>query len=129
MTELRETWLNSYSSGRLWLNKLGSPHTKKKFTEYFWAYCEAVKKTPDELISHKIEGLQNVGTAKEWQAEDLLEGFFSQCDMKPTAKLMLKNAVFSFYKHNRRALEAQTASNVKNETPESKKRKPTLLTC
>lgn len=126
MTELRDNWLNSYSSGRLWLNKLGSPHTKKKFTEYFWTYCEAVKKTPDELIALKIEGLQNVGTVKEWQAEDLLEGFFAQTDMKPTAKLMLKNSVFSFYKHNRRALEAQTASNVKNETPESKKRKPTL---
>lgn len=126
MTEQRETWLNSYSSGRAWLNKLGSPHTKKKFTEYFWTYCNAVKKTPDELIALKINGLQNVGTAKEWQAEDLLEGFFAHYNMKPTAKLMLKNAVFSFYKHNRRALEGQTASNIKNETPESKKRKPTL---
>ena len=30
MTEQREAWLNSYPSGRAWLNKLGSPHTKKK---------------------------------------------------------------------------------------------------
>ena len=104
MTEQRETWINSYASGRAWLNKLGSPHTKKKFTEYFFAYCSAVQKTPDELIVLKINGLQNVGTSKEWQAEDLLEGFFTQCSMKPTAKLMLKNAVFSFYEHNRRAL-------------------------
>jgi hypothetical protein len=74
----------------------------------------------------KVEGLQNVGTAKEFQAENLLENFFSESKMKPTANLMLKNAVFSFYKHNRRALEGQTASNIKNETPESKMRKPTL---
>ena len=39
---------------------------------------------------------------------------------------MLKNAVFSFYKHNRRGLESQTASNIKNEPPESKMRKATL---
>ena len=114
MTEQRETWINSYSSGRAWLNKLGSPHTKKKFTEYFMAYCDAVKKNPYELISLKIEGLQNVGTAKEWQAEDLLESFFAQCDRKPTAKLMIKNAFFSFYKHNRRALEGQTRQSSRN---------------
>jgi len=69
--EQRDAWINGYSSGRLWLNKLGSPHTKKKFTEYFYIYCNAVKKTPDELIALKISGLQNVGTEKEWQAEDL----------------------------------------------------------
>ena len=114
MTEQRDAWLNSYPSGRAWLNKLGSQHTRKKFAEYFMAYCDAVKKNPYELISLKIEGLQNVGTAKEWQAEDLLESFFAQCDRKPTAKLMIKNAFFSFYKHNRRALEGQTRQSSRN---------------
>lgn len=126
MTDEQDSWIISYPSGRAWLNKLGSPRTKRIFTRYLKTYCDAVQKTPDELITIKIDGLKNVGTAKEWQAEDLLESFFAHCNMKPTAKLMLKNTVFSFYKHNRRALEAQTASNVKNEAPESKKRKPTL---
>ena len=126
MTDLKDAWLTSFPSGKTWLNKLGSPNTKRQFTNYFKIYCDTVQKTPEELINLKVEGLQNVGTAKEFQAENLLENFFSECKMKPTAKLMLKNAVFSFYKHNRRALEGQTASNIKNETPESKMRKPTL---
>jgi integrase len=126
MTEERTAWINAFASGRTWLNKLPSPHTKKKFTAYFKTYCDAISKTPDELISLKMEGLKSVGTDKEWQAENLLENYFAICDKRPTAKLMIKNAVFSFYKHNRRALEGQTASNVKDETPESKKRKPTL---
>ena len=78
------------------------------------------------MIILKMEGMKNVGTDKEYQAENLLETYFAHCDKRPVAKLMIKNAVFSFFKHNRRALERQTASNVKDETPESKKRKPTL---
>lgn len=126
LTELKDSWINSFPSGKTWQNKLGSPHTKAKFTSYLKLYCDTVKKTPEELISLKVEGLKNVGTEKEFQAENLLEDFFAESELRPSAKLMLKNTVFSFYKHNRRALEAQTASNVKNETPESKMRKPTL---
>jgi len=92
MTEEQDAWINGYPSGRAWLNKLGSPRTKRQFTRYFARYCNAVQKTPDELIALKMEGLQNVGTSKEWQAEDLLEGFFAQNEMLPTARLMLKNA-------------------------------------
>jgi integrase len=126
MSEKNAYWINGFASGKTWLNKLPSRLTKEKFTGYFKFYCDAVKKDPDQLIALKVEGLQNVGTGKEFQAENLLENFFAECKKKPTAKLMLKNAVFSFYKHNRRALESQTASNIKEETPESKKRKPTL---
>ena len=128
MTEDRAIWINGFASGRTWQNKLGSKLTKEKFAEYFKVYCDDIHvlKNPDQLIALKVEGLQNVGTEKEFQAENLLENFFAESKMKPTAKLMLKNAVFSFYKHNRRALEGQTASNIKNETPESKKRNPTL---
>ena len=73
-----------------------------------------------------MEGMKNVGSVKEYQAENLLESYFAQCDKRPVAKLMIRNAVFSFYKHNRRDLQRQTASNIKDETPESKKRKPSL---
>ncbi|HLN90116.1 MAG TPA: site-specific integrase [Candidatus Binatia bacterium] len=126
MDDERADWIISFASGRTWQNKLASKLTKAKFTAYFKKYCDAVQKDPDQLIAFKVEGLQNVGTEKEFQAENLLEDFFAKSTMKPTAKLMLKNAVFSFYKHNRRALEPSTASNVKDETPESKKRKPTI---
>jgi hypothetical protein len=125
MTDFKASWINSFRYGKAWQNKLGSPHTKEKYTNYLKIYCDAVQKTPDELISLKEEGLQNIGKEKEWQADTLLESFFSESKMKPTAKLMLKNAVFSFYKHNKRALDGETASNIKNETPESKMRKPT----
>jgi len=126
MNDDRDAWINSFVTGRTWQNKLSSKLTKEKFTEYFKVYCDAVHKTPDELIALKVKGLQNVGTDKEWLAENLLENYFAETHNKPTARLMLKNAVFSFYKHNRRSLESQTASNIKNETPESKMRKPTL---
>ena len=52
--------------------------TKDKFTEYFKQYCDYVQKTPDELIALKVNGLQNVGTDKEWQAENLLENYFAE---------------------------------------------------
>ncbi len=126
MTESLKEWILSFSSGQTWLNKLSAPITKRQFTSYLKQYCEAVKKTPDELITLKMEGLKNVGTEKEFQAENLLEGFFSESKMSQSAKLNLRNAVFSFFKHNRRALEAQTASNIKAESPESKKRRPDL---
>jgi integrase len=73
-----------------------------------------------------LKGFKTWEQLKNSKQKNLLGNFFSESKMKPTANLMLKNAVFSFYKHNRRALEGQTASNIKNETPESKMRKPTL---
>jgi hypothetical protein len=135
MTEDRAIWINSFASGKIWQNKLGSKLTKQKFAEYFNIYSIAVQKNPDELLKLKRTPLEfaillrdekDASKIKENEAEDLLESFFAECKMKPTAKLMLKNAVFSFYMHNKRSLEPSTASNIKNETPESKKRKPTL---
>jgi integrase len=123
----RAKWLTSFASGQKWLEKIGSVNTQKIFTDYFKRYCDYVNQTPDQLISLKLLGLQNVGTEKEFIAEDLLETYFRENKgMKPTARLMMKNTVFSFYKHNKRSLEPSTASNIKNETFESKKRKPTL---
>ena len=123
----RAKWLSSFASGQKWLEKIGSVNTKKIFTDYFKRYCDYTKQTPDQLIALKVQGLQNVGTEKEFIAEDLLETYFRENKgMKPTARLMMRSTVFSFYKHNKRSLEPSTASNIKNETPESKKRKPSL---
>ena len=93
MNEDRDAWINTFASGKTWQNKLSSKLTKEKFTEYFKVYCDAVQKTPDQLIALKVGGLQNVGTEKEWQAENLLENYFAETHMKPTARLMLRNAV------------------------------------
>ena len=46
--------------------------------------------------------------------------------MKPTARLMLRNAVFSFYKHNRRSIRSnKQQATLRMKPRESKKRKPT----
>jgi hypothetical protein len=42
-------------------------------------YCEAVSKNPDELLELKVEGIRNVGTSKEPQAEKLLDSFLYNC--------------------------------------------------
>jgi hypothetical protein len=112
MTETKEQWLLSFPSGLKWFNSLKSGYTKNFFIDYFKRYCDAVQKTPEELIRLKIEGLKLTGEEGEFQAEDLLENFFAKCTYAPSAKLQIRYAVFSFYKHNRRPLNPQTAFNV-----------------
>ena len=69
------------------------------------------------LIAYKIEGLKNVASEKEFQAERLLENYFTNCDLTDSAKEMLKNAVISFYKHNWRNLNSNVASNIEKVEP------------
>ena len=85
-------------------------------------YCNWAKKTPDELIQLKIEGLKSINTITEFQAEDLLETFLSTSKSLSTAKNGIRTAIISFYKHNRRPLVNITEV----PTPESKKRCPKL---
>ena len=125
MTEFKEAWLRSFPSGEKWLNSLPSKHTQRIFTNYFKIYCDSVKRTPEQLIELKIQGLKLTGENGEFQAEDLLESFLLKTQLKPTAKLMTKNSVFSFYRHNRRPLNSETATNIKN-IPLAKSRNPTL---
>jgi hypothetical protein len=123
MTDLKEQWLLSFSSGQKWLNTLSSDTTKAFYIDFFKRYCDAVQKTPDQLIELKIEGLKNTGELKEFIAEDLLESFFVKCEYSKNAKLQIRNSVMSFYKWNRRPLNPITAINVKN-IPAPKKRTP-----
>ena len=122
----RKLWIESFPSGLKWINALPSKNTKIQYATYLKLYCDAVQKNPEELIALKVEGLKAVATEKEFQAEDLLETFFINSKLKPNAKLSMKNAVFSFYKWNRRALEKTTANNVKTALPSAKTRTPTL---
>ena len=119
MTDNLTDWILSFNSGTMWFNKFNSgsiktylPHLKK--------YCDWTNKNPDELIQFKIEGLQAVNTAKEFQAENLLEKFISTANYPLSVKQGIRSAVLSFYKNNRRHLEE-----IKDvDTPESKHRCP-----
>lgn len=85
-------------------------------------YCDGIRKTPDELIELKVEGLKVVNTSKEFQAEGSLETFLTTSSLTPNMKQGLKIAVLSFYAKNRRRLEPDTAENI--DVPEPKKRCP-----
>jgi integrase len=122
MTDELTAWLLSYESGRAWYNKLLSDVTKRVYLQQFKRYCDAVKKSPDELVDLKIEGLKSINTSREFQAENLLETFLSTSRLTPNMKDSVKTAVLSFYAKNRRRLEPDTAENI--QVPEPKKRCP-----
>ena len=123
----RKKWILQYESGRVWLSKLPSESTKKTYLRNLKRYCDAVNKTPEELLIVKDDGERAFLLGKggdRWIAEKMLESFFLDCGMTESAKVALKTAVLSFYDHNWRALNSQVASDV--VAPESKKRKPSF---
>lgn len=125
--EANRTWLLSYISGQNFYNKKlkNSPYTELEYTRRLKRYCVAVKKTPEELITLKLEGLQHPATEKEFQAETLLETYLQSDSITPSAKIGLLIAVKSFYSATRgRDLAPDVGSEF--EAPESKKRTPTL---
>ncbi|MGA2766959.1 MAG: hypothetical protein ABSF24_01410 [Candidatus Bathyarchaeia archaeon] len=122
MTDELTAWLLSYETGRAWYNKLLSDVTKRIYLQQFKRYCDAVNKSPDELVELKIEGLKSINTSREFQAENLLETFLSTSHLTPNMKDSVKTAVPSFYAKNRRRLEPDTAENF--QVPEPKKRCP-----
>ena len=123
-TEENERWILRYESGRNWVSKLPSQHTKRIFIRALQRYCEAVNQNPDELINLKIEGLKAVATATEWQAERQLEKYLRDSKMTDSVKAQAKNAIISFFKHNWRNLNPEVAKDI--EEPEAKKRTPKI---
>ncbi|MGA2682586.1 MAG: hypothetical protein ABSF44_12395 [Candidatus Bathyarchaeia archaeon] len=75
MSEEITPWLLQFESGRKWFNTFKSEQTKRLYTERLEHYCKTVGKNPDELIELKIEGLKNINSVKEWQAENLLDSY------------------------------------------------------
>lgn len=122
MMESLNKWIREYRSGKIWLNKLRSKQTIKIYLPLLKRYCDATGKTPDELINLKLEGQRQVGTNKEFQAEELHDSTINDLDITDHAKLSISTTVQSFYKHNRRPLVEIR----KFEIPEPKKRRPTL---
>lgn len=120
MTDALQEWILQYNSGRAWFNKLQSESTKKTYLPNLRKYCDWAKKNPEDLIQLKIEGLQSINSAKEFQAESLLETFISTAQFPLSVKESIRTTVISFYKNNRRPL----IEIIEVATPESKRRCP-----
>ena len=104
---------------------MASYRTKDTYSKNFKQYCNAVGKSPPELLAVKIEGLRNVATEKEFQAEDLLNDYlYNTPDVTDHLKISILCAVKSFYKANWRELNGNVGKNL--SAPESEKRTPKL---
>jgi len=75
MTDETFPWMLTFASAKNWLDTIRSERTKEVYVLRLRQYCEGVGKNPDELIQLKIDGLRNVATAKEFQAESLLNDY------------------------------------------------------
>jgi hypothetical protein len=125
MTDDIEVWLLSFECGKAWFSTITSPRTKDMYSKDLKQYCHAVGKSPDELLELKVEGLRNIATAKEFQAEKLLDGFlYNTPDISIHIKISILCAVKSFYKENWRELNKKVGE--KLTLPPAKKRTPTM---
>ena len=124
MTDSILSWLMSFDSGKKWLNTIQSPKTKDIYMKNLAQYCKAINKNPDELIALKIEGLRNVATPKEFQAEDVLDNYLYNTDLTDHVKVAIMSAVKSFYKANWRELNSNVGKNL--SLPEPKQRTPKM---
>lgn len=127
MDENKE-WIVQYHSGRRFNDTICSEQTRDVYLRYFRKYCDAVHETPDELVALKLEGLQNLNTEKEFQAEDLLDNYLytnSEIKDKPNVQSAILRAVKSFYAATRgRALLDDVGKRV--SIPEAKQRSPKM---
>lgn len=124
LTEETEAWIRRFESGKAWVDTIQSPDTKRVYLSRLRHYCEAVGKNPDELIELKVEGLKNINTPKEFQAERLLQNFLYSTDLTDSPKIAIRTAVFSFYEANWRNLNPNTANKLSYSV--TKQRTPKL---
>lgn len=75
MTDETFPWILNFQSGKNWFDTLMSEKTKEVYLTRLKQYMDAFGKNPDELIELKVDGLRNVATAKEFQAESLLNNY------------------------------------------------------
>ena len=124
MTEDTFPWMLNFTSAKNWLDTLRSEQTKEIYVLRLKMYCDGVGKNPDELIQLKIDGLTNVATAKEFQAESLLNNYLYHNNLTSNVQMAVLSAVKSFYKANWRELNSNVGTNI--ESPEPKKRTPKM---
>ena len=68
----------------------------------------------------KVQGLKNTGESNEFQAEELLEEYLFSAKLTNPIKEQIKASVLSFFKHNRRRLDSETAKNISKPTPKQR---------
>lgn len=124
MTTELEFWLQSYPEGKAWFNTLKSEQTKRSWIGRFFNYCQAVNKSPTELIDLKLDGTKNTGTAKEWQAEQLFVNYLNDNLTSDNVRCSVKSAVRAFYHANWRDLNRNAGENISQ--PEPKQRTPKM---
>lgn|GEM_PF-1390846 len=124
MTDDTFPWMLTFTSAKNWLDTLRSERTKEIYVLRLKQYCDAVGKNPDELIELKVDGLRNIATAKEFQAEALLNNYLYHNNLSSNVQMAVLAAVKSFYKANWRELNSNVGSNI--ESPEPKKRTPKM---
>lgn len=119
MTDDTLAWLKGFSSSNQWIKGIRSQETLDNYTKYLHQYCQAVQKNPDELIALKVEGLRNIATEKEFQAEQLLNNYlYDNTDLTINIKLSVWNAVKSFYKANWRELNKNVGKELTKPEPD-----------
>jgi hypothetical protein len=97
MTDSIEAWLLSFDCGKKWFNTNTEPRIKEMYSHDMKQYCDAVGKSPTELLALKVEGLRNVATEKEFQAEDLLDSYlYNTLNVTDHIKVSILCAVESF---------------------------------
>ena len=124
MTDDTFPWMLTFASAKNWLDTIRSERTKEIYVLRLKQYCDAVGKNPDELIELKVDGLRNVATAKEFQAESLLNNYLYNNNLTSNIQTAVLFSVKSFYKANWRELNSNVGSNI--ESPEPKKRTPKM---
>jgi hypothetical protein len=133
MTDNIEAWLLSFDCGKTWFNTISSVKTKDMYSKDMKQYCDAVGKTPDELLKLKpnlfeIAQMMQKGVAgseSEFQAENLLNNYlYNTPDVTDHIKVSILCAVKSFYKANWRELNSNVGKAL--SLPEPEKRTPKL---
>jgi hypothetical protein len=135
MTNDIEAWLLSFDCGKKWFNTIASPRTKEMYSKDLKQYCNAIGKTPDELLKLKptlfeiTQMMQKgiAGTDSEFQAENFLDNYlYNTPNEKVTIhiKVSILCAVKSFYKANWRELNNNVGKNL--SPPEPDQRTPKL---
>jgi len=122
MTDKLKEWILKFNSGEVWVNVITNEETQRQYLGLFKRYCDATNKNPDELLELKLEGMRNVGTNKEFEAENLHNTAISNIELTDNLKAQMSAIIRSFYKHNRRPLNTPKEF----EVPTLKQRMPSL---
>ncbi|MCJ7793674.1 hypothetical protein MUP42_01940, partial [Candidatus Bathyarchaeota archaeon] len=96
MSEDTFPWILKFQSGKTWFDTLRYEKTKEIYLTRLKQYCDAVSKNPDELIALKVDGLRNVATAEEFQAEALLNNYLYNSDLTSNVQIAVLASAKSF---------------------------------